>query len=157
MTRKQIRFTIGLQVWVFIGSAYFIVITQMSNKRDIFTHHPGGDESGFPEMLARRVTQKAAEEGKHVMTEKKMAAKCILQEVRKETETWHCGRIVNEKRLCQEKWEMDMEKGWKRWEERGWRDESLTEEEKGEEKMVDRSVRLLFPSLRTAGLIWGSL
>lgn len=39
-TRNQIRFTTVLQVWVFIGSAYFIVITQMSAKRDIFTHHP---------------------------------------------------------------------------------------------------------------------
>lgn len=33
-TRNQIRFTTVLRVWVFIGSAYFIVITQMSEKRD---------------------------------------------------------------------------------------------------------------------------
>lgn len=50
----------------------------MSEKRDIFTHHPGGNESGFPEKEARRVNQKAAEEDKHVMTEKKMAAKCFF-------------------------------------------------------------------------------
>ncbi len=55
-TRNQIRFTTVLGEWVFIGSAYFIVITEMSAKRDIFTHHPGGDESGFPEKTARRVT-----------------------------------------------------------------------------------------------------
>lgn len=41
-TRNQIRFTAALQVWVFIGSAYFIVITQMSEKRDIFTPYPSG-------------------------------------------------------------------------------------------------------------------
>lgn len=60
---------------VFIGSAYFIVITLTSEKRDIFfTHHPG-DEFGFPKKKARRVTQKAEEEEKHVMTENKMAKK----------------------------------------------------------------------------------
>lgn len=78
MTRNQIRFTPVLRVWVFIGSAYFIVITQMSEKRDIFTHHPQGDESGFPEKEARTVTCKGEEEEIRVMSEKKMAAKCVL-------------------------------------------------------------------------------
>lgn len=78
MKRNEIRFTTALPVWVFIGSAYFIVIIQMSEKRDIFTHHPGGDESGLAEKEARRVTQKAGEEEKHVMTEMKKAAKCVL-------------------------------------------------------------------------------
>lgn len=45
--RNPIRFTTVLHVWVSIGSAYFIVITQMSEKRDIFTHHPRGDEASF--------------------------------------------------------------------------------------------------------------
>lgn len=34
---------------MFSGSAYFLVITRMYEKRDIFTHYPGGGESGFPE------------------------------------------------------------------------------------------------------------
>lgn len=50
--RIQIRFTSALPVWVFIGSAYFIVITEISEKRDIFTYYPGGDESGFLEKEA---------------------------------------------------------------------------------------------------------
>lgn len=79
-----------LQVWVFIGSAYFIVITQISEKRDIFPHHPQGYESGFPEKEAM-MTQKAEEEEKHVMTGRKMAAKCVFlrkkkTEVRKKME-----------------------------------------------------------------------
>lgn len=61
MKGNKIRFTPLLPVWVFIGSAYFIVITQMSEKGDIFSHQPGGDES---EKEVRRAAQEAGEQGK---------------------------------------------------------------------------------------------
>lgn len=43
-TRSQIRFTTAGRVLPLICSAHFIVITQTSEERDIFTPRPGGDE-----------------------------------------------------------------------------------------------------------------
>lgn len=69
----------------------------MSEKRDIFPHHPQGYESGFPEKEAM-MTQKAEEEEKHVMTGRKMAAKFSYgkkKEARKER--WKCDTAVKKK------------------------------------------------------------
>ncbi len=115
-----------------------------------------------PEKEARRMTQNAEEEEKHVMAENKMAAKCVFFFVffknwgeEREIETWHCGMIENEKRRIMTRisgtWRNDGKNEWRE------PDGEKKRQEKGEEEMADRSVRLLFPSLRFAGLIWGSL
>lgn len=125
-------------MWAFIGSAYFIVITQMSEKRDIFTHHPRGDESGFPEKEARKVTEKGEEEEIRVMSEKKMAAKCVVvffSEKRKPKKTTWGGERDTETDIVEG---LNMKKdGYWPEEDKRWEDE--TEEEKEEEERRRKS------------------
>lgn len=45
--RNPIRFTTVLHVWVSIGSAYFIITTQNSEKNDIFNHRPEDTRHAF--------------------------------------------------------------------------------------------------------------